>query len=98
VVLWMQVQMFLITLRCKVITRLCDTHSDTLTYEALCVLIDPSMGIGCGRDFSEMRMKDFVCLATEEVFEMLRCACVCFLPLGEHDVRPGGERHAGREG
>ncbi len=60
------------------------------------------MGISCGRDFSLSSAETLESLnpqsAIEEVFEMLRYLCVCFVPPGEHDIRSGGERHAGREG
>lgn len=37
--------MFIMSLRCKVIAGPCDTHTDTLTHGASCVLIGLSMGI-----------------------------------------------------
>lgn len=52
VLLWILVQMFIMALRCKVITKLHDTQTDTQMYEALWVLIGSPMGISCGRDFS----------------------------------------------
>lgn len=54
------------------------------------------MGISCGRDFS---LSSAEALNTpsgiKEIFEMY---VLVFMPPGEHDVRSGGERYAGREG
>lgn len=60
------------------------------------------MGMSCGRDFSLSSAETLETLspqsAVEEGFEMLRVVHVCFVLPGEHDIRPGRERHAGGEG
>lgn len=60
------------------------------------------MGISRGRDFSPSSAEMFETLspqsAIEEEFEILIHVCICFVLPGEHDIRPGGERHACREG
>lgn len=60
------------------------------------------MGMSCGRDLSPSSAETLETLspqsAIEEGFEMLRVVRVCFVLPGEHDIRPGGQRHAGGEG